>query len=143
MHRHPTVLFVCLHGAAKSVIAAQHLARLAAERRIDLRTASAGVDPDTAIPPHVIAGLAADGLASPDSAPQQATAGLLGGADLIISFGCDLDEGPTRGNVLQWNDVPAVSDGYDAARDVIVRRLPTVLDLLTGADPADRPINHN
>ena len=46
----PTVLFVCLHGSAKSVIAERHFERLAAERRVEARVASAGVEPDASVP---------------------------------------------------------------------------------------------
>ena len=35
--REDTVLFVCLHGAAKSLIAARHLERLAREHGIGMR----------------------------------------------------------------------------------------------------------
>ncbi len=34
----PTVLFVCLHGSAKSVIAVRYCQRLAAERGVDVDT---------------------------------------------------------------------------------------------------------
>lgn len=62
MPRESSVLFVCLHGSAKSVIAAEHFRRLAAERRLGLVADAAGMEPDADIPPHVIAGLAEDGI---------------------------------------------------------------------------------
>lgn len=124
----PAVLFVCLHGSAKSVIAARHFERLASERGIRLRVASAGIEPDASVPPHVLAGLEADGLAPPETQPQQATPELFAEADLIVAFGCDLSGAASRGAVIGWDDVPAVSDGYAAARDAIVSRLASVLD---------------
>src|SRR5438128_12473611 len=57
------VLFVCLHGSAKSLIAAEHFNRIAAARGLGARATSAGTEPDDAIPPHVIPGLPAGGIA--------------------------------------------------------------------------------
>ena len=54
-----TVVFVCLHGAAKSVIAGAHLNRLAAERGWDLCASAAGIEPEPEVPPQVRQGLRA------------------------------------------------------------------------------------
>ena len=51
------VLFVCLHGAAKSLIAARHLERLARERGIGIRAEFAGTEPDPQLTPAAVAGL--------------------------------------------------------------------------------------
>ena len=54
---------------------------------------------------------------------------MLANAGIVVSFGCDLSafaDGSTR--IVEWNGVPAVSDGYDAARTEIVSRLPAILD---------------
>src|SRR5262250_858896 len=42
----PRVLFVCLHGAAKSVVAAAHFRRLAAARGLSMDAVAAGTEPD-------------------------------------------------------------------------------------------------
>jgi len=121
------VLFVCLHGAAKSVIAREHFSRLARAEGIDVVCSSAGVDPDDGVPPHVVRGLAEDGIEVPDSAPRPLSGSDIADADLVVSFGCELQ--PTSGKqpVIRWDDMPAVSDGYAAARDAIVGRLRTLL----------------
>jgi len=56
------VLFVCLHGSAKSLIAAEYFNRLASARGLDASATSAGTEPDDAIPPRVVSGLAGDGI---------------------------------------------------------------------------------
>ena len=123
------VLFVCQHGAAKSVIAARHLAELAHARGLTLNAAAAGVEPDEVIPPHVIAGLREDGVDDREAPPQAVTRELLENAQIVVSFGCDLSAFPeASGQIVQWKDVPAVSDGYDAARTEIVSRLQAILD---------------
>jgi arsenate reductase (thioredoxin) len=58
----PTALFVCLHGSAKSVIAAEHFTRLARERGLQYRGESAGIEPDSEVPALVVAGLAGNGI---------------------------------------------------------------------------------
>ena len=135
----PTVLFVCLHGAAKSVVAARHLERLAAERHVALQTGSAGIEPDESVPTAVVAGLEADGLVVPEGGPRLATAELLATADVIVTFGCELPATGTLARVVRWEDVPAVSDGYAAARDAIVSRLPAVIDSLSAPEATRLP----
>jgi len=58
----PTVLFVCEHGAAKSVIAAAYFDKLAKERRLPHRAAFRGVNPDSALSPVAKSGLEQDGV---------------------------------------------------------------------------------
>ena len=123
------VLFVCQHGAAKSVIAARHLTELARARGLTLHAAAAGVEPDEVIPAHVIAGLREDGLDDQGTAPQAVTRELLENAQIVVSFGCNLSAvAGDSGRIIHWNDVPAVSDGYDAARTEILSRLHAILD---------------
>ena len=123
------VLFVCQHGAAKSVIAARHLAELAQARGLNINASAAGVEPDEVIPAHVIAGLREDGVDDHDASPRAVTRELLESARIVVSFGCDLS-GLTENEdrIVQWRGVPAVSDGYDAARTEILTRVHAILD---------------
>jgi protein-tyrosine-phosphatase len=124
-----TVLFVCAHGSAKSVIAMQHFRRLAASRGLGIGATSAGIDPDGEIPPHVVAGLRDDGLTTEGLHPQRLTEGDLRTAWRVITFGCDLGEVVPAGcEIERWDDVPMVSDGYAAARSAILARVTALLD---------------
>lgn len=115
------VLFVCLHGAAKSVVAAAHFRRLAAARGLAVEAVAAGTEPDAELTPAAVKGLAHEGLPVRPARPRPVTLHDLDSAARVVSFGCDL--APARGQrVDQW-DVPAVSDGYEAARDRIVRNV--------------------
>ena len=60
--RTPRVLFVCLHGAAKSVVGAAHFRRLAAARGLAIDAVAAGTEPDPELAPGAVKGLAGDGL---------------------------------------------------------------------------------
>ena len=117
------VIFICEHGSAKSVIAAAHYERLARERSIDAHAAGRGTDIDAEFPPHVLAGLRSEGLEPLDDAPVALSEADLTSGTTIIAF-CSpsmLPDGTTVAEV--WDDVPPVSEGYDRARDEIVRRV--------------------
>jgi arsenate reductase (thioredoxin) len=122
-----TVLFVCLHGAAKSLIAASHLERLARERGVKIRAEFAGTEPDPALMPAAVAGLQAEGIDVRGRWPRSVSADDIRTASRVVSFGCDLGALASGVPVERWDDVPAVSENYRAARDVIVSRLPTLL----------------
>src|SRR5258705_11947677 len=68
-----SVLFVCLHGAAKSVLAAADFERLAAERGLAITADSAGTEPDPEIAPGVAAALQADGVDLDRRRPRRVT----------------------------------------------------------------------
>ena len=123
------IIFVCLHGSAKSLIAAEYLKRFAAERGVTVETLSAGVEPDDAIPTRVVEGLMAEGIDVRDRQPIAVSKDILRDADHIVSFGCDLTSlAPGDIPLHDWSDVPAVSDGFDTARHVIQERLSGLLD---------------
>ena len=114
----PRVLFVCLHGAAKSVIGAAHFRRLATARGLAMAAVAAGTEPDAQLAPGAVKGLAGEGLPAAPSRPRPVTLYDLASASRIVSFGCDVT--PAKGQRIDQWDVPAVSDGYAAARDRIV-----------------------
>jgi arsenate reductase (thioredoxin) len=125
----PHVLFVCLHGSAKSVVALEHFRRLAAERGVDVEASSAGTEPDAELPPKVVQGLFEDGIDVRGCRPRRVTRADLERATRVIAFGCELGELAPPGLALErWDDVPAVSEDFEKARDVIVARLPRLLD---------------
>ena len=119
--RSPRVLFVCLHGAAKSVVGAAHFRRLATARGLDMTAAAAGTEPDAELTPKAVKGLAGDGLAPAPARPRPVTLYDLEAASRVVSFGCDVR--PKGGVVVDQWDVPAISEGYEAARDSIVEKV--------------------
>ena len=125
------VVFVCLHGAAKSVVAAAHFRRLAAARGLSIGAVAAGTEPDAELAPGAVKGLAAEGLTPSPARPRSVTLYDMTRATRMVSFGCEVAVGPDR-RVEQW-EVPAVSDGYAAARDQIVAKVERLVsDLVTG-----------
>jgi len=129
--RENTILFVCLHGAAKSLIAASHVRRLAEARGVKIRAEFAGTEPDPELTPAAVQGLLAEEIDVRGLRPRRVTADDIRGAGLVVSFGCDLGALATGVHVERWDDVPAVSENYRVARDVIVSRLPALLEAMT------------
>ena len=129
MNQTRSVLFVCLHGAAKSVLAAADFRRLAARRGLDITAEAAGTEPDAAVAPGVVAALGADGLDVTGTRPRRVTAADTTGADRVVTFGCDLgDAMPAAVPVEHWLDVPAVGEDLPLARAAIRRHLDRLLD---------------
>jgi hypothetical protein len=135
----PSVLFVCLHGAAKSVIAAAYLERLARTEGLRVTAAAAGTEPDAAIAPGAAAGLLGEGIDVRASRPRRVDADALARASRVVTLGCDLGRPAPPGlPVERWDDIPAVSDGFAAAAAAIAARLPGLVARL-GAGAGEPP----
>ena len=122
-------VFICLHGAAKSIMAAAYCRRLAAERGAAVEVASGGIEPDPGIPPTVVAGLLADGIDVRGQAPRRVTREDLAAATRVIAFGCDLTQmAPPGLPVEDWADVPPASEDFAGARTAILSRLEALFE---------------
>jgi len=129
---HPrTVLFVCLHGAAKSVLAAADFERLARERGLDALAESAGTEPDPEIAPRVLAELRAEGVDLRGRRPRRVTREDVERAWRVIAFACDLGELAAAGPPVEQWEVPAVGEDFGKARAAIHTRLVRLLDELS------------
>jgi arsenate reductase (thioredoxin) len=127
----PFVLFVCLHGSAKSIIASQYFRRLAAERGVAADTDAAGTEPDAEIPRGVVRGLRGDGMDVSALRPRRVARVDLERAARVVAFGCDpTDLAPAGAAVERWDDIPAVSEDYGRARDAIAARVRALVDQL-------------
>ena len=127
----PTVLFMCPHGAAKSVLASAYFQRAANERGLNVRVVSAGTDPDPEVAPAVANHLKKGGYDVPVSKPRRATADDMAKADVVISIGCDLKDLPApRGTVKKWDDVPSPSQDFNGADASIRKHVAELVDEL-------------
>src|SRR2546428_6491141 len=122
-----TVVFVCLHGAAKSLIAATLFQRLADERGLAVRSTFAGTEPDPAIQPNVVARLLEEGVDVRPLRPRRVTRDELANAWRVVSFGCDLTALAPDARIERWDDVPAVCGEYVPPRGVHSARAPIVV----------------
>jgi protein-tyrosine-phosphatase len=124
------VVFVCEHGAAKSVVAATYFNKLATDENLKVRAIARGVTPQEDIAVSAATGLRADGLVWSDQKPKAVLKEEISGAVRVVAF-CPLPDGYRRGSkVEEWNDVPTVGEGYDKARDQIIQHLRHLLEEL-------------
>ena len=124
-----TVLFVCEHGAAKSVIAASYFDKLAEERGLKYRARFRGTHPDPVLNPVAEKGLKADGMNIQGLKPEMISNTDLTVATRIVTLGCALPgKDSVAGKVEEWNDVPSPSQNYEIARDDIVKRVRALVD---------------
>jgi arsenate reductase (thioredoxin) len=132
----PAVLFMCPHGAAKSLMASAYFQKLAKERGLNVRVDSAGTEPDPQLSKGVVAHLEKNGYAIPIEKPRAATPADMSSADLVISMGCDLSRLPRpKGTVQHWN-VPDFSADFTAAERAIRDHVTKLVDELIAAQRA-------
>ena len=135
----PTILFMCPHGAAKSVLASAYFQRLAKERGLNVHVESAGTEPDATVSPAVAAHLKERGYSIPVAKPRKVAPEEFASADIVISIGCDLAAMPQpRGRLVRWDDVPALSDGFTAADEAIRTRVNDLVEELIRSMPKTR-----
>lgn len=129
--KHTTVLFMCPHGAAKSVLASAYFKQLAKERGLNVQVDAVGTDPDPSVSKVVAEHLQKNGYEVPVTKPRAVTAQDLNVADVVISLGCDVSRLPSTPRVLQkWDEVPAPSENFQAADDAIRRRVIALVEEL-------------
>ena len=131
--RDTAVIFVCEHGAAKSVIATAYFNKLAAERGLPYRATFRGTSPQDDLSVRAVAGLKADGVPVPSGRPAAISDDDVAGASHIFAIGCTLpDKAQRSGKAADWSDVPD-DQGYAPMRDAIVRHVKALLDQLAVA----------
>src|SRR5260370_19887891 len=120
----PTIVFVCEHGSAKSIIAAAEFERMAKEKGLELNILARGTNPDHEIPKPVRDGLKADGFDVGAPKPIKVSRKDLKDAAKIVSFGPDLKPWLDHGTaVLDWSATPSVNENYPTAHDYIRSQL--------------------
>lgn len=113
-------LFLCPHGAAKSVLAVAFFQRAADRLGLDWHATCAGTEPDPEVMPAVRGLLEGEGLPVP-AGPNLLSAGDLAEADLIVSLGCDPgDRLPAGKQLIRWDELPPVSQ--DPERTAVLIR---------------------
>jgi arsenate reductase (thioredoxin) len=131
--RDKAVVFVCEHGAAKSVVATAYFNKLAAERGLPFRATLRGTTPQDNLSDRAVEGLKADGVAVPSGKPSAISDKDVADATHIFAIGCTLPDIAARsGKAADWSDVPD-DQGYGPMRDAIVRHVKQLLDELVGA----------
>lgn len=134
MSDRPSVLFVCVHNAGRSQMAAAYLMALAGDR-VDVR--SAGSAPADAVNPAVVEALAEEGIDIAAEVPKVLTADAVQAADYVITMGCG-DACPVfpGKTYLDWELSDPAGQGVEAVRpirDEIRRRIEALIADLDAA----------
>jgi protein-tyrosine-phosphatase len=82
----PTVLFVCVHNAGRSQMAAALTAKLGGDR---VTVRSAGSDPADEVNPAAVEAMAELGVDIQSELPKLLTTDAVQAADVVITMGCD------------------------------------------------------
>lgn len=126
----PVIIFVCEHGAAKSILSAAIFNKLARDRGLKLRAIARGTNPDPEISPKVASGLRADELAPSEQAPKKISKADLVGARRVITFCALPDDYPGSIQVENWDSFLPVIEDYGKARDKLAERIGRLLEEL-------------
>jgi arsenate reductase len=123
-----TIVFVCEHGSAKSVVAAAYFNHLAQQHALHLHAVSRGTTPDLELSPAVVEGLRKDQISLPSDKPSRLTSTDASSALKVVSF-CELSDDIKARNVERW-EVPPISEDYAKARDAIVKKVQELIQRL-------------
>ena len=128
----PSVLFVCVHNAGRSQMAAGYLLHLAGDR-IDVR--SAGSAPAASVNPAAVAAMLEEGIDIRDKTPRILTDADVQASDVVITMGCgDTCRFYPGKRYEDWVLDDPAGQGLDAVRpirDEIRRRVYALLDSLS------------
>jgi arsenate reductase len=138
MYEKPSVLFVCVHNAGRSQMAAGFLTHLGGGR-VEVR--SAGSIPGDRANPSAVAAMAEVGIDISQQSPKILTTDTVQASDVVITMGCG-DACPIfpGKRYLDWDLADPAGRGVEAVRpirDEIRARVQTLLtELLPDQSPA-------
>ncbi|MBK1788997.1 arsenate reductase ArsC [Prauserella cavernicola] len=125
----PSVLFVCVHNAGRSQMAAAFLAHVAGDRVV---VRSAGSAPADAVNPTVVEAMAEVGVDISAEAPKVLTVDAVRASDVVITMGCG-DACPVfpGKRYLDWAVGDPAGESIEAVRpirDEISERVRSLVD---------------
>src|SRR3954465_80719 len=129
----PSVLFVCVHNAGRSQMAAAFLAHLAGDR-IEVR--SAGSAPADAVNPAVVEAMSEAGIDISAQIPKVLTTEAVQASDVVITMGCG-DACPVfpGKRYLDWQLDDPAGQGVEAVRPIRDAIETRVRDLISEVAP--------
>jgi protein-tyrosine-phosphatase len=116
MKDRPSVLFVCVHNAGRSQMAAAYLSRLAGGA-VEVR--SAGSEPADQVNPAAVAAMAEEGIDITAEQPKVLTTDAVRASDVVITMGCG-DTCPVfpGKRYEDWELADPAGTGLDAVRPI-------------------------
>jgi arsenate reductase len=138
MANKPSVLFVCMHNAGRSQMAAGFLTHLGRER-VEVR--SAGSIPGDQVNPSAVAAMAEVGIDISSQTPKILTTDAVQASDVVITMGCG-DACPIfpGKRYLDWDLDDPAGQGVEAVRPIRDEIKARVQKLLSELLPDQRPV---
>ena len=137
MSEQPSVLFVCVHNAGRSQMAAAYLTHLAGDR-VEVR--SAGSAPADSVNLAVIAALLEDGIDISAEVPKVLTVDAVKESDVVITMGCgDVCPIFPGKRYEDWKLDDPAGQGVDAVRPIRDDIRSRIEALIAEIAPADAP----
>jgi len=111
-----SVLFVCVHNAGRSQMAAGYLQHLAGDR---ISVLSAGTEPGNQVNPAAIAAMAEEGIDLTTATPKVLTDDAVIASDYVITMGCG-DKCPffPGKTYLDWKLEDPAGQGLESVRPI-------------------------
>ena len=132
----PVVLFVCVHNAGRSQMAAGYLSHLA-QGRIEVR--SAGSEPADQVNPAAVEAMHEEGIDITAETPKILTTDAVRESDVVITMGCG-DTCPIfpGKRYEDWELDDPAGQGLDAVRPIRDEIRTRIEALIASLDPAAR-----
>jgi protein-tyrosine-phosphatase len=130
----PSVLFVCIHNAGRSQMAAAYLTHLAGDRVV---VRSAGSAPAESVNPAAVAAMLEEGIDMSAETPKILTDEAVRGSDVVITMGCGDTCAIYPGKRYEdWKLDDPAGQGIDSVRpirDEIRSRIETLISEISPA----------
>jgi arsenate reductase (thioredoxin) len=124
------IIFVCEHGAAKSVIAASYFNKMAKERNLSYTAECRGTDPDSEVSKGAKEGLTKDKVFDPNTKPKKLLSSDTANVERIILFTPLPSDLKTNIKTENWSNIQNLDADYEKRRDAIVKKINELLDSL-------------
>jgi arsenate reductase len=131
MAQNKKVVFVCEHGAAKSVIAAAYFNKLAKERNLNYEAICRGNSPDSTVSPSAKDGLTDDKLFDVNVTPTKLTMSDTSDTERIVLFTKLPADFKTSIKIEDWSNLKNLDGDYQHRRDAILKNINSLLDTLS------------
>ncbi|HEY0655718.1 MAG TPA: hypothetical protein VGD65_21435 [Chryseosolibacter sp.] len=122
------VLFVCEHGAGKSVVAAAYFNKIAKERNLNWEATCRGTDPDPEIGQSTKEGLTSDKLLETNLKPQKLAKTDTSGVERIIVFTRLPDDFAKSIRQEDWSAVKNIDGTYQMRKEALIKKINEFFD---------------
>ena len=136
MNERPEILFLCVHNAGRSQMAAAFAREIGGERIV---VHSAGSAPGETLNPAVVNAMRERGIEISGERPRKLTDEMAHSADVVVTMGCG-DACPVYPGkrYLDWELTAPAGRSIDEVRDIrddVEKRVNDLIDELLGLDP--------